>query len=155
MTVTQRQRGDTVASDHRGLGVLDLGQCLRRLAASPIGRIAFRSHGETVILPVNHVLDDTVIAFRTRWDSTLAAAVNDESIAFEVDHYDPSAHTGWSVLVKGIASTVYDDAACERLESLLGVPWAGPEDEIFWTLIRPEEISGRELSASRGECGCC
>lgn len=153
-TVHGRQR-DPVPVDHRGLSVLGLDDCLRRIASTPVGRIAFHSDGETVILPVNHVVADSLIAFRARWDSTLAAAVNHESIAFEVDDYDALEHIGWSVLVKGIAATEYDAATCRHFEGMLGVPWEGPTEEVFWVAIRPEEVSGRELSSTRSECGCC
>lgn len=155
MTTIQRPDRPPTARDHRGLDVLDLEECLRRVGATPIGRVAFQDSGEVVVLPVNHVVDDTTIAFRARWDSTLAAAVNTRSIAFQVDHYDARTHTGWSVLVRGIASTLYDEAACQRFEELLGVPWLGPPEDSFWTCIRPEEISGRELGSGRSECGCC
>lgn len=116
---------DPSATDHRGLGVLDYEDSLRRIASTPIGRIAFQDAGESVILPVNHVVDGAVIAFRARWDSTLVAAIADESVAFEVDEYDALERTGWSVLVRGIATTVYDDVTSQRLEGLLGVPWEG------------------------------
>lgn len=135
--------------------MLDYEDSLRRIASTPIGRIAFQDAGESVILPVNHVVDGAVIAFRARWDSTLVAAIADESVAFEVDEYDALERTGWSVLVRGIATTVYDDVTSQRLEGLLGVPWEGASEEVHWTCIRPEEVSGRELGAGRGECGCC
>lgn len=135
--------------------MLDYEDSLRRIASTPIGRIAFHDAGESVILPVNHVVDGAVIAFRARWDSTLVAAIADESVAFEVDEYDALERTGWSVLVRGIATTVYDDVTSQRLEGLLGVPWEGASEEVHWTCIRPEEVSGRELGAGRGECGCC
>lgn len=155
MTTNEGRRRDPVGVDHRGLGVLDLRDCLRRIASTPIGRIAFQDAGETIILPVNHVVDDTTIAFRTRWDSTLAAAIRDDSVGFEVDEYDAREHTGWSVLVRGIASKVYDEMTCLRFEELLGVPWEGPPEKNFWIRIRAEEVSGRELNISRGKCGCC
>lgn len=145
----------TRTTDHRGLAVLDHEDCLRRVASTPVGRLAFHDAGETIVLPVNHVVDGAAIAFRARWDSTLAAAIANESVTFEVDDYDALEHTGWSVLVRGIATTVYDEVTSRRLEGLLGVPWEGAPEETFWTLIRPEEVSGRELDTGRGECGCC
>lgn len=155
MTTIHRPDRPPAAVDHRGLNVLDLEDCLRRAESTPMGRVAFQDSGEVVVLPVNHVVEDTMIAFRARWDSILASAVNTQSIAFQVDDYDALEHTGWSVLVRGIASTVYDEATCRRFEELLGIPWLGPPEGSFWTCIRPEEISGRELGSGRSECGCC
>lgn len=154
-TIHGQERGEAAAHDHRGLDVLDFEECLHRIASTPIGRIAFRDGADMVILPVNHVVDGVTVAFRTRWDSRLASSASEHPIAFEVDHYDTTTHTGWSVLVKGTATTVYDEPACQRLEELLGVPWAGPQEDSFWTSIRADEVSGRELGVGRGACGCC
>lgn len=154
MTTTQQHR-DRAVTDHRGLEVLDHADCLRRIASTPIGRIAFHDAGETRILPVTHVVDGQSIAFRARWDSVLAAAVNQESVAFEVDEFDAIEGTGWSVLVTGLASTVYDDETSRHLDELIGDQWGGRPEGTFWTVIRPEEVSGREMLATRGECGCC
>lgn len=155
MTTIQSPGRSPAPVDHRGLDVLNLDECLLRIASRPMGRVAFQDKGEVIVLPVNHVIDESTIAFRTRWDSTLAAAVNHESVTFQVDHYDPLRHTGWSVLVRGAADTVSDPAVCARFEELLDVPWEGHPEETFWTAIRLQEVSGRELASSRSECGCC
>ena len=156
MTTTRHQgQGDSAVVDHRGLRVLDMDECLARLGSRPIGRVAFREAGGLAVLPVNHVLDGTSVAFRTRWDSRLASTVDGRSVAFEVDDDDPSTGAGWSVLVRGIAETIHDEAVGERLGALLGVPWLGDAEEAFWVRIRPEEISGRMQGAPRGGRGCC
>ena len=155
MTTTEQPGRDLAATDHHGLGVLDYQDCLRRIASTPIGRIAFHDAGETVILPVNHVVDGGSIAFRAKWDSSLASAVNQTSVAFEVDDFDALEGTGWSVLVKGVASTVYDEETSEHFEDLLGDQWGDQPDGTFWTFIRPDEVSGREMRLSRRESGCC
>ncbi|MDN5717952.1 MAG: pyridoxamine 5'-phosphate oxidase family protein [Janibacter sp.] len=155
MTTIQSPGRSSAPVDHRGLDVLTLDECLLRIASRPMGRVAFQDKGEVIVLPVHHVIDDGIIAFRTRWDSTLAAAVNHESVTFQVDHYDPLEQTGWSVLVRGTAGIVSDPVVGDRLEELLDVAWQGPPEEAFWTAIRWEEVTGRELGSSRSECGCC
>lgn len=155
MTTTEQSGRDRAPTDHRGLGVLTHEDCLRRIASTPIGRVAFHSAGETVVLPVNHVVDGSSIAFRARWDSALASAVNQTSIAFEVDDFDALEGTGWSVLVRGVASTVYDEETSEHFEDLLGDQWGEQPEGTFWTSIRPDEVSGREMRVSRRESGCC
>lgn len=155
MTTTEQQGREFTATDHRGLGVLTQEDCLRRIASTPVGRIAFHDAGEVVILPVNHVLDGSRIAFRARWDSTLASAVNHSSVAIEFDEFDALEGTGWSVLVKGVASTVYDAETSAHFETLLGDQWGEQPEGTFWTSIRPDEVSGREMTARREECGCC
>lgn len=154
-SIQQQGPSEQAALDHRGLRVMRLAECLERLGSTPIGRVSFHDGSDLVILPVNHVVDTTSIAFRTRWDSRLASAVGGHQVAFEVDDYDASTQTGWSVLVKGVAENLYDEAVGGHLEELLGVPWTGEPEEAFWIRIRPEEISGREQGATRKECGCC
>ena len=41
-----------------------------------------------------------------------------EAAAFEVDGFEPGTRTGWSVLVRGTVSTVYDAHEIERYEAL-------------------------------------
>lgn len=138
---------DVERRDRRGLRVLDLEECLARLARTPLGRLAFVSAGESVILPVNHVVDGSCVVFRTTDGSKMDVAVDNGNVAFEIDGYDPVAETGWSVLVKGSAELVYDDAETRRFEGLGLRSWADPERLGQWVRIRPEEISGREVVA--------
>src|SRR6478735_1772933 len=92
--------------DHSGLGVLSTEECLDRLRSARVGRIAFVSDGEPVILPVNHGMDGDVVVFRTDAGSKLIAADDEVPVAFEVDGFDPDRRTGWSVLLRGVATSV-------------------------------------------------
>ena len=136
----------THPTDHRGVAVLTLEECLDRLNSTPVGRIAFVDSGSPVILPVNHGVDGTDIVFRTTFGSKLQVAEDAGHVAFEVDGVDARTHRGWSVLVKGVARPVYDAGDVERYEALGVSSWAGVDPaETVWIRLRPEEISGREL----------
>ena len=50
--------------DHSGLGVLSTRECFDRIAGTPVGRIAFVSNGDPLILPVNHALDGDAVDCR-------------------------------------------------------------------------------------------
>jgi CBS domain-containing protein/nitroimidazol reductase NimA-like FMN-containing flavoprotein (pyridoxamine 5'-phosphate oxidase superfamily) len=132
--------------DHRGMQVLDLEECLKRLRSSPVGRLAFVLDGTPVILPVNHAVDGMTVVFATTWGSKLAVAESAEPVAFEVDGIDRARRSGWSVLVKGTASRVYDSPAIERYEKLLLPSWTPPVEEVVWIAIRADEITGRVTS---------
>lgn len=138
---------DAPPTDRRGLAVLGFDECLRRLASAPVGRLAFLAAGSPVVLPVNHRLDGTSVVFRTTWGSKLQAAGTAADVAFEVDNYTPAARTGWSVLVRGKASLVYEAHEIDRLDALGMRPWLSidPEDAV-WMRIRAEEITGREIA---------
>ena len=105
--------------DHRGMQVLDFEECLKRLRSSPVGRLAFVVDGTPVILPVNHILDGTTVVFATTWGSKLSVADTAEPVAFEVDGFDRARRRGWSVLVKGTASRVYDGSDIDRYQKPL------------------------------------
>jgi hypothetical protein len=66
-------------------------------------------------------------------------------VAYEVDGFDPANHTGWSVLVQGVAQTVYEEADVERYERLGVASWAPLGSDVLWIRLRPDDISGREL----------
>ena len=100
---------DPAATDRRGLKVLGFDECLQRLRDAVVGRVGFLRDGEIAILPVNHVVDGMDIAFRTSWGSKLQIAADAGRVAFEVDGHDPALSTGWSVLVHGTATLVYED----------------------------------------------
>ena len=131
--------------DREGLRVLDMAECLARLRSTPVGRVAFVSDGDPVVLPVNHGVYESTIVFRTRDGSKLAAAERAASVAFEADGYDAASRYGWSVLVKGVAEAVYDDELIARFETLGIEPWADARERTLWVQIRVDEVSGREI----------
>lgn len=133
------------AIDRRGLRVLGFDDCLERLGRVPVGRLAFVSAGQPVILPVNHALDGASVVFRTQVGSKLEAATGASSVAYEVDGFDEDAETGWSVVVRGTAELVYEEADTARYEGLGLRSWADPEAAGHWVRVRASEISGREI----------
>lgn len=132
--------------DHRGLQRLGFDECLDRLREAKVGRVAFASDGEIVVLPVNPFLDNTTIMFRTSWGSKLLAADRANRVAFEVDFFDPHSATGWSVLVQGTLGVVDSTAECARLELIAPPAWLAESGDSFWVSIRPHDISGRQLT---------
>ena len=138
---------ETSARDHTGLVVLGLDECLARLAATPIGRVAFRLDGGITVLPVAHVVDGVDICFRTAGPSKIQAALDGDEVAFEADGYDAADRSGWSVLVQGPAVVVTDPSETRALESLADASWVElPDEGVRWVRVRAESISGRELS---------
>lgn len=133
--------GDLVAS----LEEVSRAECLNLLALGQIGRVGLLVDGEPVVLPVNYALDGDSVLFRTSERSVLRQA-SMSKVAFEVDHIDEAARTGWSVLVRGRADDIHDaiDATSARLRRLALVTWA-PGERQYWFVIRPHAITGRLL----------
>ena len=134
-------------TDHAGLEILPLSECLRLLASVPVGRVGFFADGEIAVLPVNHILDGQDPVFRTARGSTLAAAWEQGQMVFEADHYDEQTQTGWSVLVTGKAEMIYEDAEIERLSRCGLHPWATAVEHPFWIRIRATSVTGRQTPA--------
>jgi nitroimidazol reductase NimA-like FMN-containing flavoprotein (pyridoxamine 5'-phosphate oxidase superfamily) len=147
--MTSDQNAPAAPTDHTGLQVLSLEECLTHLGQSPVGRVAFHLDGEIAVLPVNHTLDGTDVCFRTLGDSKIQAAVDQERVAFELDGYDESTRDGWSVLVHGTAVVVADPEDVRRLERNARKPWVpGQVSAMTWIRVRSASITGRALVRS-------
>jgi nitroimidazol reductase NimA-like FMN-containing flavoprotein (pyridoxamine 5'-phosphate oxidase superfamily) len=111
-----------------------------------VGRVALVDEGKPSVLPVNYVVDEGTIVFRTGRHTTLHAAGG--AVAFEIDGTDVDAETGWSVLVKGSMAEVVDAAELETIRRLPLRPWA-PDERDQWMRITPETVTGRAISRRR------
>ena len=113
--------------------------CWEALAAAPLGRLAVCAGGEVDVFPVNFVVTEETVCFRTAPGSKLAALVAHPAVAFEVDGFDEDA--AWSVVVKGTAHEVASRDELERLELLALDPWI-PTLKYRWVRISPSQVSG-------------
>jgi nitroimidazol reductase NimA-like FMN-containing flavoprotein (pyridoxamine 5'-phosphate oxidase superfamily) len=120
-------------------------QCLELLATVAVGRVGLLVDGRPEVLPVNYALDGDTILFRTT-EGTVLNQASFAVVAFEVDYLDPGDHSGWSVLVQGIARDIGDaiDPTSERLRRLSLITWA-PGRRQTWFQVRPDKITGRRL----------
>lgn len=142
-----RQLSNTADEQHYVVNYddLEVEVCWRLITRVAIGRVGFVYDGEPMVLPVNCVAIDGNIAFRTAGDSMLHNLGEGTRVAFEADHVDPVAESGWSVLVRGNLWEVVDEAARDRLAALPTHPWApGPIDR--WMMIVPTVVSGRSIT---------
>jgi uncharacterized protein len=122
---------------------LSRGDCLELLRRHNFGRLAVVAHGQPLIFPVNYVLDNSYVVFRTDPGIKLS---NLGKVAFEVDEIDPTTNEGWSVHVAGFAAEItnaIDDVSVRELGLPL-VPWvAGTKDH--WVRVLRPTITGRRL----------
>ena len=130
--------------DRNGLEVLSRDACLRLLATATLGRVGVSSGALPSVLPVNFRFDGRQILIRTGVGTKLDAAVDNAVVAFEVDEIDPVAHTGWSVLVTGVARELTDARELARAQVPPLARWApGGEDRVI--AISTELVSGRRI----------
>jgi nitroimidazol reductase NimA-like FMN-containing flavoprotein (pyridoxamine 5'-phosphate oxidase superfamily) len=120
-------------------------ECERLLASVPFVRLGIQTDRGPSILPVNHVVVDGDVYFRTEAGSKLATAAAEGRVAVETDGADADAHTGWSVLGHGTARIVTDPDRIESLLSLDFTPWSAPDGKLFWVQVQLDDLEGRRI----------
>ncbi len=136
---------ESIARDHAGLGILSREACEELLRSSAVGRLAFVSDGEVIVIPVNYRYHEGTIVIRTAVGSKLEAAARHARMTFEIDDWDDESQSGWSVLAKGQAREVLSDDEADDLLRLGLRPWADAAGKRRWLRIHPDEITGRKI----------
>jgi len=127
------------------LNELGPSECRALLGDHQIGRVAVVAPDGPHIIPVNYALVDETVILRTSPLSLVATLGRNASVAFEVDHLDQVTHTGWSVLVRGRTSPVFDSAELSHIRRIWEpVPWADGVRNLYLRLT-PSQISGRRV----------
>lgn len=134
----------SVEIDGNGLEVLGRDECLRLLAGATLGRIGVTSGALPAVLPVNFRLDGDHILILTGEGSKLDAATRNAVVAFEVDSFDPLYHSGWSVVVTGVARQMTDPVELATARRAPLARWA-PRGRYRVVAIATEVISGRRI----------
>ncbi len=140
---------DMTQIDRNGLEVLDRADCIRLLRTVSLGRIGITAGALPTILPINFRVDGDRILFRTGVGTKLDAATRGAVVAFEADDFDPMYHSGWSVVVTGVAREVEDPDD----RAMYTTPrWAPGQSERL-VEVSIEEISGRRLDGFQLQSG--
>ncbi|WP_232828130.1 pyridoxamine 5'-phosphate oxidase family protein [Kribbella monticola] len=129
--------------DRAGLEILTDEQCLALLPTVPVGRIVFTEGALPAVQPVNFVVDGRCVIIRAMTGSKLAVAAAGAVVAFEVDEYDATTETGWSVTAVGQATVVTDPAELDRVSQFPLRSWAGRLDHVIQ--IHIALLRGRRL----------
>ncbi|MGE7434272.1 helix-turn-helix domain-containing protein [Kitasatospora sp. NPDC001175] len=130
------------ASTRPVLTELGAAECWARLAPGGVGRVALSTSEGPVVLPVNYLVLDGILVFRTTATGLLASAVG-TNVAFEVDRLDEALSTGWSVLATGTTAILEDQETIEHLTHRgFPTPWAGGDRDV-WVRIEPTAVTGR------------
>ena len=133
-----------------GIEGLDEQACWDLLAGVSVGRLAVDIAGQPEIFPINHVVDDRTIVFRTGPGTKLAGAVLNERVAYEIDGYEPHDRVAWSVVVKGTAAQIEEMSEVFAADELPLFPWAAFPKPDF-VRITPNVVSGRRFRVIAGQ----
>ena len=78
--------------------------------------------------------------------SKIQAAVDGDTVSFQVDDWDLTQRSGWSVLVHGTAAIVTDDESITRLAATARRPWVTVEkDSARWVRVSNRQVTGRMI----------
>ena len=132
--------------DHVDVEHLDSSQCFQLLKTQEVGRLGVIVEGQPLIFPVNYVFDGHAIVFKTTIGTKFTHASLDR-VVFEVDSLDYVSHTGWSVVIEGVARdiTTAIDNISESERHLQFNSWITNEDE-HYVRIHINAISGRRIT---------
>ena len=122
-------------------------RCWELLGTSEVGRLAVCTGGYPDIFPINYVVDDRSIVFRSAEGTKLAAAVLGRAVAFEVDEYDPDDGWAWSVVAKGPAIELGPVVDLFAEADLPPFPWHASSTPRY-VRIRPTEVTGRRFEVT-------
>jgi nitroimidazol reductase NimA-like FMN-containing flavoprotein (pyridoxamine 5'-phosphate oxidase superfamily) len=120
-------------------------RCWDLLATKSTGRIGYEHEGRVLIFPVNYLVHDGAIYFRTAREGAVGAATPRPSMSFEIDLARPERSGGWSVLASGPATQVDDPELLKLLWGrIMPEPWGAGYRELFIS-IKPTILTGRSV----------
>lgn len=125
---------------------LDEAESLQLLSANGLGRLAIAVGGRPEIFPLNYVVNDGKVYFRTAPGAKLLGLTVNSHVAFQSDFHD--ADSAWSVVVKGTARELVDAAETATIDALGLQPWV-PTEKYVYVEIAPAEVTGFRFALHR------
>lgn len=132
--------------ENNPITVLSEAEAWELLKQQTLGRLAISVAGEPDIFPVNYVVHDGKILFRTGAGTKLAGAVAHDTVAFEIDSHSETEAT--SVVVKGTAELVENYSKIYEADDAGLIPWV-PTLKYNYVYIHPTEVSGRHFDLGK------
>jgi len=120
-------------------------ECWDLLRTSDLGRLAVLDHGSPDIYPLNYLLGEHVLYFRSAPGDKLAAIGANPAVAFEADGV--FARNRWSVVIRGSAYRVNYDSEIEA-SGVMALDSYLPTDKWNYVRIDPLSITGRRFHRS-------
>ncbi len=146
---TRREGGAEMDAERADDYVVELtvDECWDMLEADEFGRLAYRLVDEVHLVPINYLVDDRSLMFRTASGSKLLAAALHSDVALEIDWHDDLA--AWSVVVRGQLRRLAEDEQY-RVDALPRRSWIPTLTYDVVELV-PSAVTGRRFRLRRGE----
>nr|6ECI_A Chain A, Pyridoxamine 5'-phosphate oxidase-related, FMN-binding protein [Mycolicibacterium smegmatis MC2 155]6ECI_B Chain B, Pyridoxamine 5'-phosphate oxidase-related, FMN-binding protein [Mycolicibacterium smegmatis MC2 155]6ECI_C Chain C, Pyridoxamine 5'-phosphate oxidase-related, FMN-binding protein [Mycolicibacterium smegmatis MC2 155]6ECI_D Chain D, Pyridoxamine 5'-phosphate oxidase-related, FMN-binding protein [Mycolicibacterium smegmatis MC2 155]6ECI_E Chain E, Pyridoxamine 5'-phospha len=122
--------------------ILSATECWDLLKSVALGRIVTTVDNTSHIFPINFVVQNRTVLFRTAEGTKLVSAAINNNVLFEADDHD--VEQGWSVIVRGVARTVRDEADLAEAQRAELLPWTATA-KTHWVRVLPTQITGRRF----------
>ncbi|MGB3480926.1 MAG: pyridoxamine 5'-phosphate oxidase family protein [Mycobacterium sp.] len=129
-----------MSNETKPVSILPESECWKLLSDVSLGRLITSVDGEPEVFPVNFVVQDRTVLFRTAEGTKLVSTAINHHVIFEADCHNKTE--GWSVIVKGYARILHSDEDIAVAQQAGLVPWTATEKQHF-VRIRPLRITGR------------
>ena len=127
---------------------LTFDQCWELLATPTVGRLGLVVDDHPEIFPVNYVLHDRHIVFRSGHGRKLWGAMASRPGVFEIDGYDSATTEAWSVMARGETVLIEDPEETAKVDALGLEPWEPGAKDHYIRLI-PRALTGRRFIVNR------
>lgn len=128
--------------DESVVTILSEAECWSLLTAERFGRLATAATGEVDIFPINYVVDEHSVVFRTAPGAKLVELTVAPRVAFEVDW--AGDEDAVSVVLKGLARRIDAQHEIDAADLLPLRPWV-PTLKYDFVRIVPEQVTGRRF----------
>jgi uncharacterized protein len=132
----------TASETDQPVSILSATESWDLLASAALGRLVTNVDGQPEIFPVNFVVQNRTVLFRTAEGTKLVSAAINNRVLFEAD--DHNAAEGWSVIVKGAARMLRTSEELEEAERAQLLPWTATLKQ-HYVRIQPVSITGRRF----------
>lgn len=119
-------------------------ESLELLATNTFGRLVVRRKDDMDLFPLNYIVHEGKIFFRTAEGSKLFTLTLNNDVLFEADEVDGETREAWSVIVKGTARALTAASEIEAADELPLTPWL-PTLKYIYVEITPKDVSGRRF----------
>ena len=118
-------------------------ECWDLLGEALVGRLAvIGADGGPDIFPVNALVHERRIYFRSGGGTKMRQVAADGRVAFETDGFDPPWR--WSVVIRGTARRLDRDDEIEA-SGVLGLATLSPAPKNDFCVVTPIQVSGRRF----------
>lgn len=131
-----------MSEDNLPVTVLSASECWDLLSSRTLGRLVTSVDGQPEIFPINYVVQNRTVLFRTAAGTKLVSTAINNHVLFEADDHNVSE--GWSVIVKGMARSMRTSEEIAEAERAQLLPWVATVKE-HYVRILPVSVSGRRF----------